>query len=88
MKLQRIQVGRTQFGALRRREEAPVNLPELCSTLIDDPLAPSLFARSVRSALPNASLRMIPTHREMVRDIARAVALDLVLREPLAVATP
>lgn len=58
------------------------------SALIDDPAAPALFARSVRSVLPEASLRMIPTHREMVRDIARAVALDLVLREPLSVTTP
>ena len=31
-------------------------------------------------------LRLIPTHREVVRDIARAVALDHVLREPLQVA--
>lgn len=61
------------------------------SAFIDDPKAPAIFARSVRNTLPNgadASLRMIPTHREMVRDIARAVALDLVLREPLAVQLP
>ena len=30
---------------------------------------------------------MLPTHREMVRDIARAVALDLVLADPVAVAS-
>ena len=61
------------------------------SAFIDDPKAPAIFARSVRNTLPNgadARLRMIPTHREMVRDIARAVALDLVLREPLAVQLP
>ena len=74
-------------------------MAELCSThcptsvvvagsaFIDDPLAPAPFARTVRSTVAcSPELRMIPTHREMVRDIARAVALDLVLREPLAVA--
>ncbi|WP_087116929.1 ROK family transcriptional regulator [Corynebacterium urinipleomorphum] len=61
------------------------------SAFLDDPKAPAVFARTVRQTLPggaDASLRMIPTHREMVRDIARAVALDLVLREPLAVTLP
>ena len=29
-------------------------------------------------------MRLIPTHREVVRAIARAVALDQALREPLA----
>jgi len=61
------------------------------SAFIDDSKAPAIFARTVRQTLPNgadARLRMIPTHREMVRDIARAVALDLVLREPLAVQLP
>ncbi|MDY5785148.1 MAG: ROK family transcriptional regulator, partial [Corynebacterium sp.] len=64
------------------------------SAFIDDPAAPAVFARAVRSLLPaqtpaqtKVELRMIPTHREVVRDIARAVALDLVLREPLAVAS-
>ena len=60
------------------------------SAFIDDPHDPAVFARTVRANLPDgaaASLRMIPTHREMVRDIARAVALDLVLREPLSVTT-
>ncbi|AWB83132.1 ROK family protein [Corynebacterium liangguodongii] len=61
------------------------------SAFIDDPLAPGPFARAVRAsgaAGSSVELRMIPTHREVVRDIARAVALDLVLREPLAVAAP
>ena len=61
------------------------------SAFLDDSKAPAVFARTVRQTLPggaDASLRMIPTHREMVRDIARAVALDLVLREPLAVTLP
>lgn len=59
------------------------------SAFIDDPLAPGIFARQVRASLPEdtrINLRMIPTHREVVRDIARAVALDFVLHEPLAVA--
>lgn len=57
------------------------------SAFIDDPLAPAPFARTVRSQVEcSPQLRMIPSHREVVRDIARAVALDLVLREPLSVA--
>lgn len=61
------------------------------SAFIDDQKAPARFARTVRQTLQdgeNARLRLIPTHREMVRDIARAVALDLVLREPLKVQLP
>ena len=61
------------------------------SAFIEDQKAPARFARTVRQTLQdgeNARLRLIPTHREMVRDIARAVALDLVLREPLKVQLP
>jgi predicted NBD/HSP70 family sugar kinase len=54
------------------------------SAFIDDPAAPKLFAAEVRSRLPDVQLRLIPTHREVVRAIARAVALDQTLREPLA----
>ncbi len=65
----------------------PTSVVVAGSAFIDDPLAPAPFARTVRSTVAcSPELRMIPTHREMVRDIARAVALDLVLREPLAVA--
>ena len=54
------------------------------SAFIDDPQAPATFARTVVSEAERApKLRMIPSHREIVRDIARAVALDKVLREPL-----
>lgn len=54
------------------------------SAFIDDPQAPATFARTVASEAERApKLRMIPSHREIVRDIARAVALDKVLREPL-----
>lgn len=54
------------------------------SAFIDDSAAPKLFASEVRSRLPEVQMRLIPTHREVVRAIARAVALDQVLREPLA----
>lgn len=61
------------------------------SAFLDDPHAPKLFAGTVRSRLAetdhSVELRMIPTHREVVRAIARAVALDPLLREPLALTT-
>ncbi|RNE48188.1 ROK family transcriptional regulator [Corynebacterium alimapuense] len=55
------------------------------SAFIDDPAAPKLFASQVRSLLADidVELRLIPTHQEIVRAIARAVALDQLLREPL-----
>ncbi|WKD58498.1 ROK family transcriptional regulator [Corynebacterium caspium] len=49
--------------------------------------APKIFARTVRknySSDPAPQLRMIPTHREIVASIARAVALDAVFRDPLS----
>jgi len=55
------------------------------SAFIDDPAAPKLFATAVRTHAPDTQLRLIPTHREVVRAIARAVALDPLLREPLKV---
>ena len=62
------------------------------SAFIDDPHAPKLFAGTVRSHLAAdghaVELRLIPTHREVVRAIARAVALDPLLREPLTLAVP
>ncbi len=56
------------------------------SAFIDDPLSPAPFAQAVRATGDHAKidLRMLPGHREMVRDIARAVALDLVLTDPLS----
>ncbi|SDM03937.1 ROK family protein [Corynebacterium mycetoides] len=69
-------------------EHAPSTVVVAGSAFIDDPLAPAPFARAVRAAGSDVELRMIPTHREVVRDIARAVALDFVLREPLSVAAP
>lgn len=66
------------------------------SAFYDDPLSPAPFAQAVRdtvretsgadSSCTNLDLRMLPGHLEMVRDIARAAALDLVLCNPLAVA--
>lgn len=71
-------------------QHSPSTLVVAGSAFIDDPLAPGKFARTVRSALGEAaagvSLRLIPTHREFVRAIARAVALDHLLRDPLSLA--
>ena len=53
---------------------------------MDDARAPKLFAATVREIMTTAKapkMRMIPTHEEVVRSIARAVALDQMLREPL-----
>lgn len=58
------------------------------SAFVEDPLAPAPFAQAVRETAGSAiDLRMLPTHQEMVRDIARAAALDLVLSDPLTVAS-
>lgn len=56
------------------------------SAFVDDAQAPKLFAATVREIMtaekaPN--MRMIPTHEEVVRSVARAAALDQMLREPL-----
>lgn len=57
------------------------------SAFIDDPQAPAKFARAVKKrlgeGLAGTALRLIPTHDEIVRAIARAIALDRVLRAPL-----
>ncbi|AGF71212.1 ROK family transcriptional regulator [Corynebacterium halotolerans] len=69
-------------------EHRPSTIVVAGSAFVDDPKAPKLFASAVRSRLGSAAegveLRLIPTHREIVRAIARAVALDPLLREPLA----
>ncbi len=54
----------------------------------DDADAPRLYAGHVRAAFEGTgaqapALRMIPNHREIVRAIARAAALDPLLRTPL-----
>lgn len=68
-------------------EHRPSTIVVAGSAFVDDPRAPKLFASAARSRLGSAAdrveLRMIPTHREIVRAIARAVALDSLLREPM-----
>ena len=66
------------------RDHSPATVVVAGSAFLDDPLAPKLFAAAVRARMPELQLRLIPTHREVVRAIARAVALDQTLREPLA----
>ncbi|WP_448853168.1 ROK family protein [Corynebacterium frankenforstense] len=57
------------------------------SALTADPRAPQTFAKTVRGRVGNdVELRMIPGHREIVVAIARAVALDKLLRDPVEVA--
>ena len=69
------------------QQYSPATVVIAGSAFIDDPLAPAPFAQAVReTAGRQVDLRVLPTHREMVRDIARAAALDLVLTQPLAVA--
>lgn len=71
-------------------EHSPATVVIAGSAFHDDPLSHVPFAQSVRETVAQDAsqldLRMLPGHREMVRDIARAAALDLVLRDPLAVA--
>ena len=56
------------------------------SAFVDDPLAPKIFAATVREIMTKEKapkMRMVPTHEEVVRSITRAAALDQMLREPL-----
>lgn len=67
-------------------EYRPATVVVAGSAFVDDPQAPRLFAQTVRGALPaevDVELRLIPSHHEIVRAIARAIALDHLLREPL-----
>lgn len=52
------------------------------SAFIDDPQAPAHFARTVKLTHPDVKLRLIPSHQEIIRAIARAIAIDGVLRDP------
>lgn len=67
-------------------EHSPATVVLAGSAFIDDPQASKIFAASVRSRVSGAQmqLRLIPTHREIVRAVARAVALDPLLRVPLS----
>ena len=68
-------------------DHSPATVVVAGSAFIDDPLSSGPFARTVREGTDcPVDLRLIPSHQDVVRDIARAVALDYVLREPLAVA--
>ncbi|MGX0118725.1 ROK family protein [Corynebacterium otitidis] len=59
------------------------------SAFTDDKRARPVFAESVRAALGREiELRLIPTHAEIVTSIARAVALDAPIKDPLAYAAP
>lgn len=56
------------------------------SAFVEDPLFTAPFAQAARCLAGNeVELRLLPTHQEMVRDIARAAALCSVLADPLAV---
>lgn len=68
------------------REHGPDSVVIAGGAFSDDPAAPQLFAAGVRGELGADAphLRMIPTHREIVRAIARAVAVDPLLRDPLS----
>ncbi|PQM74081.1 ROK family transcriptional regulator [Corynebacterium sp. J010B-136] len=74
-------------------EHNPVTVVLAGSAFIDDPRAAKLFASYVREFIAERrdgadihalQLRLIPTHHEIVRAIARAVALDPLLRVPLS----
>lgn len=81
-------LGEVAAGLVQKHR--PTILVVAGSAFVDDQAGPGIFARAVRATLPDdqtVELRLIPTHREVVRDIARAVALDLVLREPLSLDT-
>lgn len=72
-------------------EHEPSRVVVAGSAFVDDPHAPKLFASTVRTelgkeGLETPELRLIPTHEEIVRAIARAVALDPLLRTPLDLA--
>lgn len=66
------------------REHRPTAIVIAGGAFLDDPLAPKLFAAQVREGVDYApQLRMIPSHGEVVRAVARAVAIDPLLRVPL-----
>ena len=59
------------------------------SAFTADEQAPRTFARAFHEEVGrghDVDLRLIPGHRDIVLSIARAVALDKLLREPIAVA--
>ncbi|WP_165242778.1 ROK family transcriptional regulator [Corynebacterium lizhenjunii] len=85
-----------QLGALAAlliHQHQPETVVIAGSAFYGDPPAPKLFAAAARTtaaalgtSVDDVDLRMIPNHREIVRAIARAVALDPLLRAPLSLA--
>ena len=73
-----------QITAEMVREYSPKTVVIAGGAFTGDSRAPQLFASTVRdSASEDLELRMIPSHKEIVRAVARTVATDQLLREPL-----
>ena len=76
-----------QLGAITAelvRAHSPATVVIAGGAFTDDPKAPKQFAATVRaSAGDELHLRMIPGHKEIVRAVARTVATDQLLRQPL-----
>lgn len=73
-----------QITADMVHEYAPKTVVIAGGAFTGDSRAPQLFASTVRdSASEDLELRMIPSHKEIVRAVARTVATDQLLREPL-----
>lgn len=67
-------------------EHQPATVVLAGSAFSEDPRAPKIFAEVIRSSSLHyqPELRMIRSHQDMVQAIARAVALDRLLRAPLS----
>lgn len=73
-----------EIAALLVNEYKPATVVVAGSAFLDDPAAPKLFAAAVREkAGRSTQLRVIPSLKEIVRAITRAIALDPLLRVPL-----
>ncbi|MDK8659869.1 ROK family transcriptional regulator [Corynebacterium sp. KPL2830] len=73
-----------QITAEMVNEYSPKTVVIAGGAFTGDSRAPQLFASTVRdSASEDLELRMIPSHKEIVRAVARTVATDQLLREPL-----
>lgn len=75
-----------QLGTLTAQlidKYAPNTVVIAGSAFADDSEAPRRFASVVRKHAQSVQLRIIPTHREIVRAVSRAVALDPLLRDPI-----
>ena len=73
-----------QITAEMVNEYSPKTVVIAGGAFTGDSRAPQLFASTVRgSTSDDLELRMIPSHKEIVRAVARTVATDQLLREPL-----